>query len=172
MTIWRASHLNSPFTLHLCCQWQIIPCSHCSQSRNGIPSLCAASVWLPLRCSLSSPFSSFSSSPLFSIYRLHLHRACPVQFPDPLQWWSDRYSMETDWAGGWGGLMLMPAARDRGGWYVSGAHKDQKLQHNALENIEKWHTSDKWLNVSQKNLEMQCNITQLGDYLINIYTIY
>lgn len=68
--------------------------------------------------------------------------------------------------------MLIPAARDRGGCYVSGAHKDQKLQHNALENIEKWHTSDKWLNVSQKNLEMQCNITELGDYLINIYTIY
>lgn len=44
--------------------------------------LCAAPVWLPLCRSLSSPFSSFSSSssPLCSIYRLHLQRGCSVQF--------------------------------------------------------------------------------------------
>lgn len=42
-------------------------------------------------CSSSVPPSQPSSPPLCSIYRLHLQRACSVQFPDALQWWSDRY---------------------------------------------------------------------------------
>lgn len=63
-----------------------------SELQQHLRAVCSTSV-APSQPSspLSSPFSSFSFSPLCSIYRLHLQRACSVHFPNALQCWNDRF---------------------------------------------------------------------------------